>query len=715
MHTLTAFFFDVRMRLGPTLPIDPDIITINYIEDSSLENKPFTSLNADSFSKVLSMIMEQTPRVVILAFNPVYFLENNQDIEAIHETLIKYNNIFTNYIHEDHTSEYRVNNDPHLKLLKPANIVGWDLTSGAQDRVARRWILASNSGTDLFNTPNRELISILIDFNNISYKWERSGGTALHSYFRPPNSYPVIKGYELLKPNFNLQNFKDKVVVIGIDQDMQTTNFRKTPISYDMTKFPLREVLANAADSIKNLNYPKDLFSQHQKTFTFVILLLYVLILVSTKPIHTISISVSYILVYLLLAQAVYFYDLYLLEVSHTLVGLGVIQYLLVPYIVMTYLIERQKIINQQSIEKQALLSRARLTARTAKADLGFKIALQVAHDIRSPLAAISTVESMVRDRIDPDQSELLKLSVERVNSVAQVLLKKFKSGSLLNSNESLVEVVDMVTKLISSYKNTWPKVSFIFDTTTDSELIKLDRTELERALSNIINNSIEAMQNMGTITVSIHKDHEFLNFTIQDTGKGIPEDIIPKLFQQGFTHGKSSGTGIGLHQAKETFKKLGGDLILVTTGEAGTTFEAKIRISREQTIKIDLHKNVILVEDTDSDIQIWQLQFKNTKINPLVYKNPNQFLTDYRKSNGNFFHNEKWSLITDLIFEGHDETGFEILESCTTASDFFENTPPLLVTTLGDNEEIMSQARLYGAKVITKSKLNDLAIKVLS
>jgi signal transduction histidine kinase len=94
---------------------------------------------------------------------------------------------------------------------------------------------------------------------------------------------------------------------------------------------------------------------------------------------------------------------------------------------------------------------------------------------------------------------------------------------------------------------------------------------ELKTLLSNLINNSIEASATK--ITIYVQKNQ----LLIQDDGKGIPNEICQRLLSEPLSYGKGaltngSGNGIGLYSAYHTLKSVGGDLILKSEENVGTS-----------------------------------------------------------------------------------------------------------------------------------------------
>ena len=110
--------------------------------------------------------------------------------------------------------------------------------------------------------------------------------------------------------------------------------------------------------------------------------------------------------------------------------------------------------------------------------------------------------------------------------------------------------------------------------------LIKGDPLQLEQVFSNIIKNAFEALAGSGQIKISTTLINDDIAITIEDTGPGIPADIIPRIFDPFFsTKGKEKGTGLGLSICYGIIKEHGGDIGVCCDG-TGTRFSILLPVS---------------------------------------------------------------------------------------------------------------------------------------
>ena len=108
----------------------------------------------------------------------------------------------------------------------------------------------------------------------------------------------------------------------------------------------------------------------------------------------------------------------------------------------------------------------------------------------------------------------------------------------------------------------------------------RADFERLLRVLINIIRNADEAMNGKGELTLSISKQGDSMLVEITDTGKGIPEASLAKIFEPFFSEGKADGTGIGMSMAKKLVESHGGEISVTSELGVGTTFHVSLPIS---------------------------------------------------------------------------------------------------------------------------------------
>jgi len=97
----------------------------------------------------------------------------------------------------------------------------------------------------------------------------------------------------------------------------------------------------------------------------------------------------------------------------------------------------------------------------------------------------------------------------------------------------------------------------------------------MEGVFSNLLNNAVQALDGQGEIDVSVSSDSEFVTIKIRDSGSGIPDEYLDKIFEPMFTT-KKTGTGLGLVICKSIVEQHGGS---ISVSNKPTTFTIKLPI----------------------------------------------------------------------------------------------------------------------------------------
>lgn len=299
------------------------------------------------------------------------------------------------------------------------------------------------------------------------------------------------------------------------------------------------------------------------------------------------------------------------------------------------------------------------------------KIGRQVAHDIRSPLSAIMSVISE-KDHLDLKQINIIKSAADSLSNIANGLLVEYKISQgyfPVNTTENKYDknpVYPMLSEVVFEKNSGYIKKKIeinlnVLDGAIFSS-ISVDSQQFKSVVSNIINNSIDAIDIEGTIDVSLKNDCNFMEIKISDNGRGIPVDILPKIRTYGFSHGKENGNGIGLYHATEYINKIGGSLSIDSESDVGTVVTVRIPLSGNPDWlstgrEIPSAPNIVILDDDPSIHGLWL-----DLLSDLHGAKIHQFhlIDDFRKSSIN--SDEIDLFLVDYHFRGYDENGFDFI-----------------------------------------------------
>lgn len=205
-----------------------------------------------------------------------------------------------------------------------------------------------------------------------------------------------------------------------------------------------------------------------------------------------------------------------------------------------------QKSLRNIEVEKQAALA---------------KIAKQVAHDIRAPLMALETA-LLNAVGLPAERRDLISKASLRIKMIAEDLLSKSKhpliESSLTTAHISLNE---SIKNIVREKGLLFPNAKIEVEGLVSDIQILAHQNDFERLLSNLMQNSIEAVANCHDPRVQLSLRHyqDQVQIVIMDNGIGIPSDVISKIGEDGFSFGKSNGHGLGVHFAKNKVREWGG------------------------------------------------------------------------------------------------------------------------------------------------------------
>ena len=188
-------------------------------------------------------------------------------------------------------------------------------------------------------------------------------------------------------------------------------------------------------------------------------------------------------------------------------------------------------------------------------------LASRLAHDLRNPLSVIKNSLEIINMKLDPILDKKTSLQMARVGRALDRMTHQIDDGlDYVNISELQLEQHSLSTVIESSILNTTIPNYVKVNPPKSSSTIECDAYKLEIVFSNMINNAVQAIDGDGEISISIEDKKEEAVVTMSDSGPGIPNDAVPKIFDPLFTT-KQIGTGLGLASCKSIIEKHGGSI----------------------------------------------------------------------------------------------------------------------------------------------------------
>ncbi len=248
-------------------------------------------------------------------------------------------------------------------------------------------------------------------------------------------------------------------------------------------------------------------------------------------------------------------------------------------------------IVNTDVSERRALQAEFQ---RAAQLSFVGELAAGLAHEVKNPLAGIQgAVDILIRrrDANDPELEVLvgIRQQVERIDGTVRALLDRARPRSLRREPTSIIELTRRAVNVAQAQlvgSDRQQKVNVEFDPPAEDITLSVDPASLEDAILNLVINAIEAMEESGTVTVAIHRaessehdEAEEAIIKVSDTGRGISEEDLHRIFNPFFTTTKG-GTGLGLPAVRRIVRVHGGRVEVASTLGQGTTFTIHLPIS---------------------------------------------------------------------------------------------------------------------------------------
>jgi two-component system NtrC family sensor kinase len=220
------------------------------------------------------------------------------------------------------------------------------------------------------------------------------------------------------------------------------------------------------------------------------------------------------------------------------------------------------------------------------------KMAAVVAHEINNPLSGILTYAKLMRrwiergDDLEPrlgdmrESLELIESESRRCGTIVKDLLNFARATPMNVQPVDLNAILRQCVRLVD-HKLELSAIALRLELGDDVPRIEGDPGQLEQLFLALIMNAIEAMPRDGILrlaTASVDDDHVVI--TIEDNGVGIPEGLLPGLFEPFVTTKQDKGVGLGLAISKRIVESHGGEIAGTSTLGKGTTFTITLPLS---------------------------------------------------------------------------------------------------------------------------------------
>ena len=189
------------------------------------------------------------------------------------------------------------------------------------------------------------------------------------------------------------------------------------------------------------------------------------------------------------------------------------------------------------------------------------ELSARLAHDLRNPLTVIKGVVEITKTRnnlnnigFSSKQIDMMERAISRMSNQIDDVLEFVKIQSLRTTRNSLLDTIGLSLAKIKKLDNIKINIP-----DKDLEFV-YDADKIEVVLDNLLTNAVQAINDSGEITIRVNDLENDVVIEVEDSGTGVPDDLMSKVFEPLFTT-KNKGTGLGLASCKSIVEQHGGSI----------------------------------------------------------------------------------------------------------------------------------------------------------
>ncbi|MBR4813655.1 MAG: hypothetical protein IKZ69_07075 [Lachnospiraceae bacterium] len=257
----------------------------------------------------------------------------------------------------------------------------------------------------------------------------------------------------------------------------------------------------------------------------------------------------------------------------------GMLTCILILSVIVNHAIQKQALSLEEAKNKNEVLQRVN--------DMNRDFLQTVAHELKTPLAVISGYAQLIdmqiqKGKMSEQTSERLTTIRSEADRLGEMVsnLMAYTYGRRKDAEMGPVDTMELAKSAVAVTKPVCEKRGNKLVLTGGGCKVHGNFELLLQVLINLIVNASRHTEE-GTITLAVIELADAGEFTVSDTGTGIPEESVEHVFERGYT--TDGGNGLGLSICKETVGLHGGEMELVSTGDTGTTFRFTIPKEKEK------------------------------------------------------------------------------------------------------------------------------------
>ena len=322
----------------------------------------------------------------------------------------------------------------------------------------------------------------------------------------------------------------------------------------------------------------------------------------------------------------------------------------------------------------------------------------------------------------------MLRGAVARIHDIANELLLHNRSNTNLQNSKKLFES-DVIPTLLSSlleglitekrmlYRSTLGiEIEYSVDSNCHSVFAAVQASEFKRVLSNLIDNSVEAISFTSLLKVEVRLElgPRGVCIFVRDNGRGILPEILGKLTQRGETYGKVGGSGLGLFHARKTIEAWGGNFIITSSVGQGTVIHIALPqcpppVWFADLLSLKVKMKVLVLDDDPSIHRIWKGRWETMGLHDKGFQIEHFSMPDQLR----MWHSQEYSQADSVLclFDheliGFKESGLDLIEELGLGNQ------SVLVTSRFEEILIRKRCSQLGVKLLPKGLAGFVRIEV--
>ncbi|MBI4403135.1 MAG: hybrid sensor histidine kinase/response regulator [Deltaproteobacteria bacterium] len=352
-----------------------------------------------------------------------------------------------------------------------------------------------------------------------------------------------------------------------------------------------------------------------------------------------------------------------------------------------------------------------------SKKEAFVEFAEQVAHDLKSPLSALNMMLDSLNEVPEKKRTRIAQC-MERTKDILRLLSSKSRAvhselgaGMLETSSQRLDFLVENLLAEKKAQYRTMNGIQIKLDLGKSSGdlFAQVNGSEFKRMLSNLIDNAVHATDKGGDIWVRLEAFDSQISVTIEDSGKGIPPEMIERLGERGFSFQKEGGSGLGLWHVKTKMAEWGGCLNIQSSLGSGTKI---LLLFRRETpplwhvdqIRIFEGQPVVCADDDPSIHRMWSDRFRRLGVPITSFYSLNDLMRWRNEQRCSSFA----LYLCDQEFAGQQMSGVQCLEQLGVTKQ------AILVTSHWDRADIQAQCLRLGMRLLPKELCTLVQVNVV-